>query len=348
MKRKQEKDKSKANNSVHRYPLTTAHSILKSLPNDLWCYILRFGESHSFWEFQFVNKWAFNTFWDSLSSLEIFPATPLSSLAKCNPDHLSSITFHQICLTGSILKNFNSLPLISSLRLEECELKSSVPSEHFPALTDLHIHESDIRNFSSLLTHCPLTRLTLLSEPVSDSHFKHCSLLKSLKIAHSTGKSKMKFLAYAPLLTSLALLRNPHMKDFKEITSLPLLTHLTISSADISDETAVLLLKRLTKLVSLKLKFCPKIRCGSWREGGVRGLLRLNLRGTPVGDEDLQNLLCLPSLRVLDISDTQVTSRGLTFFTQFKHLECIKCVGCNGVSQIGLCHVQAVWLMDKI
>ncbi|XP_074322867.1 uncharacterized protein LOC141659831 isoform X2 [Apium graveolens] len=122
----------------------------------------------------------------------------------------------------------------------------------------------------------------------------------------------------------------------------------TLEKIDLSGQSTVDLewmayLGAFTYLNSLNLAGCPKISSSAiWPIAGMKSLKKLNLSRCPkITDAGIKHLLSIPTLEELSISQTGVTSDGVSLLSSLKNLSLLD-LGGLPVIDAALCSLQVL------
>ncbi|HEV3301236.1 MAG TPA: protein kinase [Planctomycetaceae bacterium] len=210
--------------------------------------------------------------------------------------HLETLVLTGTGITDAGLENLQSLVSLRHLFLENTRIAG-------PGLTN-------VRNLKNL------QNLVLNWSPVSDSGLVHLEGLTELRALHLRGTqvtdAGLKHLRTLVKLETLNLSSLPVTDTgLTNVRTLTNLRHLALDRTAVTD-AGLVNLEPLTKFESLDLGETRVSDAGLVHLQGLTGLGGIRLKGARhVGNFAIPKLLHLPKLRVVDLSDTRVSAKGL-------------------------------------
>jgi Leucine-rich repeat (LRR) protein len=209
---------------------------------------------------------------------------------------LTELALHSTRVADAGLKNLSALKHLKSLNLNSSRITDSglAPLEGLSELTTLHLRRTLVTDAG--LKHLqPLTKLEALNLghlPLTDTGLAQLLGLKRLQY----------FDVEDTRLTDAGLSNLQTLKDLKGLS----LNHTRVTDA------GLVYLEPLTKLTILNLGQTQVTEAGLAHLRGLKNLSDLRLEGArQVGDFAIPELLHLPCLRRIDLSDTHVSAKGL-------------------------------------
>jgi hypothetical protein len=144
------------------------------------------------------------------------------------------------------------------------------------------------------------------------------------------------------------------------VPSLSGLTYLSMARTDVHDWELAVLTPLLSSLTHLDLEGCADItlllpnsygRSPPLKAASLKGLTRLNLSSTKVGDEGMRTLASLTALTHLELDNTTVTARGVRSLapltTHLTHLA-LRSEECTDPELIAVCSLTALTRLEML
>mmetsp|Transcript_16411 Transcript_16411/g.31370 ORF Transcript_16411/g.31370 Transcript_16411/m.31370 type:complete len:903 (+) Transcript_16411:313-3021(+) len=280
-----------------------------------------------------------------LRTLSLANCRRLTDEAVVNVSHLDSLEAVNLggcrCLTDRSLEALSELVELRKLDLSQCDLITDEGLENLHNLE--HIDELSL-GWCRQITD---DGLAILAKQPGRSN-----TLRVLCLARCPVSNKG--------LESIGLLTSVEQLDLNGCTR--------IGSSELGDT-----LKKLTKLTSLDVSYCQGILRSSWQGkidnlkslelcyAGVRDshisrlrslpkLEELNLDSCLIGDWAIAHLAdnnVVPNLTALDLSDADISDRGVAKIAQFRNLKRLSLFYCN-VSNAGLRQLSTITTLEEL